>query len=693
MKWFFAILLGFGIWNLGFVPPSAEAACYPVNPQTGGCASSLATCSNDTTCCDNNNECTERTQSCSSDKPWERIPTCDVCGNILFCSGNNYRLCSTDSTFPAPQIGINRSTYVANSPASVTFNGVSYSVPSGGLYYCDSNAFGCVNPACSSNRNGGAGESRLWIPHLRNISALATLLQTLFAPAPGTFIKNALPSKSDQTAGLDNPAAVTTRIDYHQGFDDRTITVGDEKNNSSLIQGREAPAPLYNFGGSESYKQSGLCTITDAKTNPGDDLLGPKNITARLTYTQKYTYKTAPHPAGCKEDNDSFSVFGSGPRPKCCSEYAGNGYSSLQPGSVVVPNPRGLTQVTYKCAPRADRDFPTEGRAVVYTKTPLVEYIYNTLVVGPQSVLKRIFPSGNPQEFKEIPGQANFAASAIGLNQDSQKVNIKAGGGSTPPTLNFPHLGSLYEYFLVGLQKALRPLGGAFGLPVSPPSLSGNCNTVAEATTSVPTCSSGSSLPFPYACGINSELKTIIQEAGGAYGVPPAIIAGILSIETRNGVFSAPLDQKYLCEPNSCGAMGAMQLLTGYGVQSSCSQAIGINRWQEYACGTAGQNPNPGNIRDSVFAGAKMIKTISGSSSSSNWDQNTVFKVANSYYGNCTSTFNLKSNLEYSNSCLPLPPNIPENDFSYCDYLWYYYAPRSNQVAIPPLPVPTPNIR
>ena len=213
------------------------------------------------------------------------------------------------------------------------------------------------------------------------------------------------------------------------------------------------PISLYSFNDPNlPYKASGFCSIADTRANPGDDLLGP-TIVSSLTYTQKYTYETAPHPDGCKEDNYNISETERRSGTKCCSEYEGNGYYSLTPQVTVVPNLIGTEDVYYKCATRAGNDYPTKGRAVVYTKTPLIEYIYDSLVVGSQSVLKRIFPKNLPKEFKEIPSQASFLAEATGVNQEGSRVNIQAGNGSATPTIYIPHLGSLYEYFLQGLQK------------------------------------------------------------------------------------------------------------------------------------------------------------------------------------------------------------------------------------------------
>jgi len=655
VKWFIVILLGFGIWGLGFVAPRAKAACFPPGPD-GQCSTGLTACSNDTTCCTFSEECTNRTSSCSSDKPWERIPTCDVCGNVLFCSGNNYRLCSTDSTFPAPQTGLNRSDYVANSPPSVTFNGVNYSVPGGGLYYCDSNVFGCRNPACS-NSSGGAGESRLWFPHLRNISALSTLLQSIFNPSPSTFIKNAIPSKSEQTAGLDNPAAVTTRIDYHQGFDDRTITVGDDKNNSSLIQGREAPAPLYNFGGSEPYKQSGLCTITDAKSNPGDDLLGPK-ITTRLTYTQEYEYEVAPS-ADCAADGQSTDK-----EANCCSFKYGGVKAERIPKD---DNPASRDR--YICGTLPGKDFPTQGRAVVYTKTPLVEYIYNTLVTGPQSVLNRLFPQG--QQYNEIPAQANFSASAVGLNQEGLPVNMKAGNGSTPPTLNFPHLGSLYEYFLVGLQKALRPSG--FSVP------SGNQNVCTPTLPSLPsvdpqcqTCS----ISFP-----SPSMKNIFESAASFYKVPVSVLAGIFYNEgglnpswnwddSKVVAASGPNCQVANCDSgntSSSGAKGPWQFLPStWSSFSNAAAEAGVSD---------GRTPNICNLLDSTFAAAKkisqerggkdrydppqcvgyLLNTNKGPSQSCVWNRSDTVTAARQYLGYCEDPQNPDPRYPPRSSCIADP--------------------------------------
>lgn len=97
-------------------------------------------------------------QSCSADKPYEIIPSCVVCGDVLFCYGNNYRLCSTDPRVPGPALGSrNESWYYGAGDfldGAILYNGETFAVPTGGVYVCDSNVFGCANPACR-----GAGKT------------------------------------------------------------------------------------------------------------------------------------------------------------------------------------------------------------------------------------------------------------------------------------------------------------------------------------------------------------------------------------------------------------------------------------------------------------------------------------------------------------------------------------------------------
>ncbi|KKU69361.1 MAG: hypothetical protein UX93_C0002G0200 [Microgenomates group bacterium GW2011_GWC1_47_20] len=546
-------------------------------------------------------------------------------------------------------------------------------------------------------------DSRLYFSGVRLANALSEILSGLSRPkdllwGPITPDSNEAMQKITQHQGFEDSTPI--QIKYGEGnYPNTQIT-----RNTQVRDNLPAPTPLFT-----QYDQ--VCDLSEVRVNPGDALVG-NTITAHLAYAQKIRYTPEATTPGCMSGDN-------GVPNQCNGGYAGNDVNcctnqcNWRDGTRQYPctAPGRYDCGTY-CTTAADLTVPTEARVATFMKTPLVERIYYNLITAPASFLRHLLP-GPPIDFPAdrqylrgeknpamtIPGAADVSYSGNAVPDPAHpdvpnSAQITAGDKTSGGRIYFPRIGSLFDYFLgaasenKNLQRLLRPLRGAF-LSTPPLPLSGDCNTVAAATTSAPACPSGSNLPFPYPCGINSELKTIIQEAGGAYRVPPAIIAGVMSIETRNGVFGIPRDEvslhntygaytPYFCQPNTCGAMGAMQLLTGYGVQPSCSQAAGINRWAEYACKSGSGNPNPGNLRDSVFAGTKMIKAISGTTSAqnSNWSQATVFQVAERYYGSCSASFNLKSNIEYANSCIPVPPVIAEPDMTYCDYLWYYYSPR-----------------
>lgn len=446
-------------------------------------------------------------------------------------------------------------------------------------------------------------ESRIYIPHLKETFVLSKILQAFFNPL-SVFSPT---SSSDLVAPLD--ARLT----------DKTGKVKD---------GQEAPNITNYYTGSNQYNFDGQCRVENVRVNPGDNLMGPI-IKGNLQYTQKFTYTPI-------DDTKCVREGGSPTQNKnCCGGY---------------------DEKIKKCTRPANIKLDTKGRMIAGVNSPLLEELNKNLVVGDQSVFKRIYPKNLPAEIKEIPSTADYTTSA------------------GPAKLYFPHLGTIYDYFMKGIQKALRPF-----MAGSIVTKSGDCNDVAAQTKVQRMCPNfGGTEILNAACLINGELQKLIEDAANSAGIPPDILAAVVSIETRNGIFGlskANLSQPYLCKANACGAMGATQLLTGFGVESSCSQAAGIDNWSTYACRTdPAAIPNPGNIHDSLYAGARMIKAISGTTSNSNWDKDTIFKVATSYYGSCAGSFDLGGFMEAANSCFD-GPAVPKM-MTYCDYLWNYYSPR-----------------
>ncbi|HUS60255.1 MAG TPA: hypothetical protein VMX76_02620 [Nevskiaceae bacterium] len=88
-------------------------------------------------------------QACSADAPHEIIPSCTICDNILFCYGNKYRRCETDSKIPAPTGNLTQWLSPSDFPTNFfLYNSVSFPVPGGGVFVCDANVFGCANKRC-----------------------------------------------------------------------------------------------------------------------------------------------------------------------------------------------------------------------------------------------------------------------------------------------------------------------------------------------------------------------------------------------------------------------------------------------------------------------------------------------------------------------------------------------------------------
>jgi len=126
-------------------------------------------------------------QSCSADKEYEIIPSCVVCDNVLFCYGNNYCLCETDSKIPAPALGSRNGSWYYDSASFpdgiILYNGVTFSVPAGGVYVCDSNVYGCANPDCSGGNGGKVGPIELDIsPSLVCSQTIYTASKTVEEP-------------------------------------------------------------------------------------------------------------------------------------------------------------------------------------------------------------------------------------------------------------------------------------------------------------------------------------------------------------------------------------------------------------------------------------------------------------------------------------------------------------------------------
>lgn len=525
----------------------------------------------------------------------------------------------------------------------VTFNGVSY--PNArSVLACNSIAFCCARsdikcddtqvPSTPSscpdqstttppasicgvmdvrNNDPGATDSdaRIYFPHVRNTSSLTYLLQSMFRPISWTvadIVKN----------------VVVGKVDLHQGVNDNTKVINEINNNSSVIPGDPAPAPLFDFGSTtpQGTVDDGQCLMTNVRSNPGDDLLGNK-IYADLEYSQVYEYELLPGvlEGTCRTSGQTASDSG-----ECCS---GDGTSLGDDTGRVSCN-------------EANDSLPSKGKVLVYTKSPFLEYLYQNLVMGPAGIYKRFVAQDIGKLIEDNPTKATIAV-------DSNPGKVTVADGDTQPTsdIYFPHVGSIYDNFLRNLQKLLRPKGGSGNttFPTVPPDV---------------TLSGGSCTIFS-----PEKIDATANAAGSKYGVPGSMLKAIYEIEALPYILGR---QDYTCDERSAGPEGLMQ--------------INLDAYNHVICpgeGNAGvcQDSSPGVLSRCNTTGAFELAARVLLWKNQWWNQESctairgidasdtvlIYNTANNYYAaavnapNCTPD-NLTRQYSYN---LPSPPRANMN--------------------------------
>jgi hypothetical protein len=172
------------------------------------------------------------------------------------------------------------------------------------------------------------------------------------------------------------------------------------------------------------------------------------------------------------------------------------------------------------------------------TLTPYADEIFSTTVADSQSTFRKIYPkvqNGAPVDcIADIPTVTDVtydASKSEGPNGGTQTFGVgnkPDDGSNTNPQLTFPHIGSVYEYFLKGIQTALRPQGYADPTPVS----GQNCtNTVCgELPSNLPKATGSCILggTGPHVGKIPQSLRKLVEAAAQTYKVPPNLIFGIM---------------------------------------------------------------------------------------------------------------------------------------------------------------------
>jgi hypothetical protein len=284
------------------------------------------------------------------------------------------------------------------------------------------------------------------------------------------------------------------------------------------------------------------------------------------------------------------------------------------------------------------QELKNSGRIAIFVKTPMTERIYDTLVSGQQSLLRRFLPR-KPDDVPDdkyikvgkyaLPGAGSAAYSAVSdpAGTDVNNVQVTAGSGGSP-SLYFPKVGSLYDYILGGgrdrlnLQCLLRPQG--------------QCNAISASASATFSCSS----PTP------EMIATAIAKASDTYGVPEALLKAVFEIEAFGFAVGA---EDFKCERDSFNSMGLMQVTdSAYNLVTCESERypddLGICPADD------GKLSRCDPETDFELAARVLIWKLSLSMwnfascqpspgyNSDLWTKANIYRAANNYYGSCQPT-------------------------------------------------------
>ncbi len=275
------------------------------------------------------------------------------------------------------------------------------------------------------------GQKILYFPHMQETAELGTLLQSTYVSGTDTLLKN-------------------------------KWLVGP----NFIPQTLRAPGYDTNF-----------CEPIDSRSpNPGDNLFGEyepddgsdPRLTGSIIYSGEFTC-TFPRQTTTGKERTNLSCVDFEPGTTHCNIEQCQQYTCGADGFWIGPDGADACVGRTECpdAVSGSSSSYTYANCTVelatglslYTETPNIEELWERYVYGEMSTFKRIFPKVGEErpvtEIKDIPADTQISYS-------SSATETRAGNpGSERPGTNaklyIPHLGSIYDYFLKGIQKALRP--------------------------------------------------------------------------------------------------------------------------------------------------------------------------------------------------------------------------------------------
>ena len=236
----------------------------------------------------------------------------------------------------------------------------------------------------------------------------------------------------------------------------------------SILQSTYVPKGSSDGGGSEVVDTPFLtdtnCDLTQKGWNSGDDLFGEyknKPIEGTLNYNVSFT---------CS--------FGTPHLDQTCYN------DCLADGNTDA-------ECKAQCTSSNQCDKKANVALSVYTKTPKINNLWYQTVFGSMSVFKRIFPSAlsGKSQTLDLPGVTTAKYESNDTDAKVLAGDPKNNRSGEKAEIFIPHLGGIQEYFLKGIQTALRPkgiTGGSSGTNPAPGSKTINCNKSAPDPGNVP---------------------------------------------------------------------------------------------------------------------------------------------------------------------------------------------------------------
>lgn len=199
----------------------------------------------------------------------------------------------------------------------------------------------------------------------------------------------------------------------------------------SILQKTYIPKDVDGLGNPTNISSETSCIDVEVRSNAGDNLFASQ-IIGTLTYDVSFEHKFD-------------YLYCSAGKNSECKNNKGQKCQESKDGGVCVS----------ESEPTTPKQYYTKSVSIklsTSSNTPKADDIWSRLVAGPMSVFKRIFPKTNTEgsvgKIMDIAGSTSITYSGTNVS-----------GSSATTDLKIPHIGGVYEYFLKGIQTALRPKG------------------------------------------------------------------------------------------------------------------------------------------------------------------------------------------------------------------------------------------